>query len=81
MAKSKKKVKGVFDFSGPEGNVVNILAMLENKKAMPNEGHLRTMFYPGICLWFIQQFRDELDFVNIPDSVYEVSSHGSNTTN
>ena len=70
--------KPVFDFSGPEGNVFNILALLDNLGETPSEHRLREMQYAGICLHFIRTFRSTFDFVNIPDDVYEEADHNGN---
>jgi hypothetical protein len=64
-------MKNTFDFTGPEGNVFNMLALMDNYNVTPSEAQLRQMQYAGICLHFIRNFRDMYDFVNIPTSVFE----------
>jgi len=71
--------RATFDFSGPEGNVFNMLALLDNANLTPSEHQLREMQYAGICLHFIRSFRSIYDFTNIPDSVFEEAEQNGNS--
>ena len=67
--------KPTFDFSGPEGNVFNILALLDNAGLSPSEKAIATMQYAGICYYFITKFRGTYEFVNVPDAVFDYAEN------